>query len=342
MLNRDPGLRFTYLWLLIGVLAGSCFQPAYAQTVGPLILKPSSSCGEPGSSVDASPLADGCAAVKPMRSDVNLVLVPVGVTDQMNRPVTGLGTENFAIYENDQQQEIRFFSVEDSPISVGLLLDLSKSMTNKFDLERAAVSEFFKSANPQDDYFVYTFQNRPELAADSTNSIGTIQGNLAGAVPDGNTSLLDAVWSGITKMRSARYRRRALLIISDGGDNHSRHTLRQVKKLERESDVEVYAIGLFDTTLFKTFEEFMGKEWLGEITDPTGGRTIPVENLAKLPDVAGKISTELRDQYVLGYRPSRTVADGKRRRIRVRVLAPRALSSHLQASYKRQYTTAER
>ena len=345
MSNQDPGFRFTYLWLLIGILAGTTFTSAAPQSAGPLIVKQPGACGEGGACATTSS-SDGelarSAAVKPLRSDVNLVLVPVIVTDPMNRPVTGLASENFAIYENDQQQEIRFFSVEDSPISVGLLLDLSKSMTNKFDLERAAVSEFFRSANPQDDYFVYTFQNRPELAADSTSSIGTIQGNLAGAVPNGNTSLLDAVWSGITKMRSAHYRRRALLIISDGGDNHSRHTLRQVKRLEHESDVEIYAIGLFDTAIFKTFEEFMGKEWLGEITDATGGRTIAVENLAKLPDVAAKISTELRDQYVLGYRPSRTVADGKRRRIRVRVLAPRALPSRLQASYKREYTPPDR
>lgn len=283
-----------------------------------------------------------CADVKALRSDVNLVLVPVDVTDEKGRAVTGLKSEDFSVYENDQQQEIRFFSVEDSPISVGLLLDLSKSMTSKFDRETAAVTEFFKNANPQDEYFVYTFANRPELVADSTRSLGTIEGSLVGEVPDGNTALLDAIWSGVTKMRTAQYRRRALLIISDGGDNHSRHTLRQVKRLVRDSDVEIYAIGLFDTTLFKTFEEFMGKEWLGEITDVTGGRTVPVDNLSKLPDAATNISMELRDQYILGYRPSRTIPDGKLRRIRVKVTSSVAVSSRLQASYKRGYAPPQK
>ena len=120
------------------------------------------------------------ALVNPLKINVNLVLVPVVVTDTLNHPITGLGKQSFALSEDGEQQEIEYFSTEDSPISVGLLLDLSKSMTDKFDAERTAVSEFFKNANSQDDYFVVSFSNHPEILTEPTQSIGTIQAKLAG------------------------------------------------------------------------------------------------------------------------------------------------------------------
>ncbi len=272
----------------------------------------------------------------PLRVDVDLVLVPVTVTDAMNRPLMGLAKENFRLYESDEEQQIRLFSAEDPPISVGLILDLSKSMSNKFVTERAAVEEFFNNANPRDDYFVITFADSPKLLTSSTQSIDDIEQKLASNIPDGHTAMLDAIYLAIARMRAARYPRRALLIISDGGDNHSRYGLKEIKSLVEEADVGIYAIGIFDSVFFKSFEEFMGKRWLGQITDVTGGRTAPANELGKVPQIAAALSREMRNQYVLGYRPRNQARDGKWRKIKVQV-SPPAGAGRVQTYFKKGY-----
>ena len=281
-----------------------------------------------------------------LRLDVNLVVVPVTVTDAMNHAVTGLGKDDFELYEGDKKQEIQYFSEEDGPISVGLILDLSKSMANKIETERAAVEEFFQNANPDDDYFVIAVSNHPKLIANSTRSIRAIETELGLAKPDGNTALLDAVYLGIAQMQRTQYTRHALLIISDGGDNNSRYKLREIKNIVRESDVAVYAIGLFDTALFKTFEEYMGKKWLSEITDASGGRTVAIDTLSRLPETAAAISWELRNQYVLGYKPNTIETEGQWRKLRVSVTphakAPSSNTSRLQSHCRSGYLTSSR
>jgi len=269
------------------------------------------------------------------RVNVDLVMVPVSVTDTANRFVPGLGKEAFTLFEGGERQEIRHFSMEDAPISVGVLLDLSKSMTNKIDDAREALSEFFKTANPQDEYFVVTFADRPQTLADAGQSVGMIQGKLASAVPGGHTALLDAIYLGVHKLRKARYSRRALLIISDGGDNHSRYRSAEIRRLVQEADVQIYAIGIFDS-MFKTPEEWAGKRLLSDITEATGGRTVTLSNAARLPEIASEISLELRNQYVLGYRPTNPVRDGKWRRINVRLNAA-ASSLPLHVHFRRGY-----
>jgi len=253
-----------------------------------------------------------------VRVSADLVLVPITVTDQLNHPQTKLGRGNFTVFEGEQAQEIRYFSSEDSPISVGLLLDVSRSMQDKIDTERSAVDQFFKNANPQDDYFVITFNNEPHVLSDFTQSTTGIENELGLVQPSGSTALLDAVYLGISKLRKAQYSRRALVIISDGGDNASRYKLKEIKNLISESDVMVYAIGIFASGPFKSFEEVMGKRWLSTMTDITGGRTATVESLAKLPEECALLSRELRSQYVLGYRPHAT-ADGKWHKIKITV-----------------------
>jgi len=280
--------------------------------------------------------------LRPLRFDVDLVQVPVTVTDAKNRPVMGLKQHNFTVYEDEQRQDVQFFSDEDAPISVGLILDLSKSMSNKIVTEREAVEQFFNNANPQDDYFVVTFSDRPRLLANSTQSIEDIQQKLATVVPDGQTALLDAVYLAVAKMHKARHRRRALLIVSDGGDNHSRYGLKEIKSLVQEADVQVYAIGIFDSLLpFRSFEEFMGKRWLGEITDATGGRTISADSIGKVPEIAANISREMRNQYVLGYKPDKDAANGRWRKIRVHVNPPEG-TTRVQAYYKKGYLAAKK
>jgi Ca-activated chloride channel homolog len=277
---------------------------------------------------------------RPLRADVNVVLVPVTVTDTRNRPLLGLEREHFLLYEGDEQQRIRYFSTEDAPISVGILLDLSKSMSNKIDVAKEALGEFFKTANPADDYFVITFANRPQLLADATQSIGSIQAKLADAAPKGHTALLDAIYLGLSKARHSRYKRRALLIISDGGDNCSRYRSREIKSLVQESDVEIYAIGIFDS-IFKTPEEWAGKKLMTEITEATGGHTVALGNVRQLPEVAAAISLELRSQYVLGYQPSNPTHDGSWRKIKVR-LDPAVAPAPAQVYAKRGYQAPEK
>ena len=284
--------------------------------------------------------AEGCIRPATLRVSSDLVLVPITVTDELNHPQTNLRRENFTIYEGEQAQEIRYFSSEDSPISVGLLLDVSRSMEDKIDTERAAVTQFFQNANPQDDYFVITFNNQPRVLSDVTQSTTGIENELGLVQPNGSTALLDAVYLGISKLRKAQYSRRALVIISDGGDNASRYKLKEIRNLIAESDVMVYAIGIFTSGPFKSFEEVMGKRWLSTMTDVTGGRTATVETLAKLPEECALLSRELRSQYVLGYRPHAMTLDGKWHKIKIAVTKS-SNSVQFRSYYRKGYYTSE-
>jgi Ca-activated chloride channel family protein len=262
--------------------------------------------------------------VRPMKVDVDLVLVPVTITDPLNRLVTGLEKQNFQLFEGSAAQEIRTFSSEDAPVSLGVIFDSSGSMSSKMERAKDAVVEFFKTANPQDEFFMITFSDEPEEVSDFTSSVDEIQNKLIYAVPRKRTALLDAIYMGVSKMRQAKYAKKALLIISDGGDNHSRYTEGEIKAMVKEADVMVYAIGIYDR-YFASQEERLGPELLSEITELTGGRAFTIDNPNDLADVATKIGIELRNQYVLGYRPTKVVRDGKWRKIKVKLLPPKGL-----------------
>jgi Ca-activated chloride channel family protein len=262
--------------------------------------------------------------VRPLKVDVDLVLVPVTITDPLNRLVTGLDKENFQLYEGSLPQEIRTFSSEDAPVSLGVIFDSSGSMSSKMDRAKDAVVEFFKTANPQDEFFMISFSDEPEEVSDFTSSVDEIQNKLVFAVPRKRTALLDAIYMGVSKMRQAKYAKKALLIISDGGDNHSRYTEGEIKSMVKEADVMVYAIGLYDR-YFASQEERLGPALLSDITELTGGRAFTIDNPNDLADVATKIGIELRNQYVLGYRPSKIVRDGKWRKIKVKLMPPKGL-----------------
>jgi Ca-activated chloride channel homolog len=262
--------------------------------------------------------------IRPLKVSTDLVLVPVTITDPMNRLVTGLEKENFQLFEGSSGQEIKTFSSEDAPVSLGVIFDSSGSMSSKMDRAKDAVVEFFKTANPQDEFFMITFSDEPEVVSDFTSSVDEIQGKLVFAVPRRRTALLDAIYMGVTKMRQAKYPKKALLIISDGGDNHSRYTEGEIKALVKEADVMVYAIGIYDR-YFPTEEERLGPALLGEVAELSGGRAFTVENPNDLADVATKIGIELRNQYVLGYRPQNGLRDGKWRKIKVKLLPPKGL-----------------
>src|SRR5256884_8387074 len=261
---------------------------------------------------------------KPLKVDVDLVLVPVTICDPMNRLVTGLDKDNFSLFEGKEAQEIRHFSSEDAPVSLGVIFDMSGSMSSKIERAREAVMEFFKTANPQDEFFMITFADKPEEISDFTQSVEDIQGKLVYTIPKGRTALLDAIYLGVSKMRQANYPKKALRIISDGGDNHSRYTEGEIKSTVKEADLLMYAIGIYDRYM-STPEEQLGPALLSELTELTGGRAFTIDNPNDLADVATKIGIELRNQYVLGYRPKNPAHDGKWRKIKVKLIAPKGL-----------------
>ena len=264
------------------------------------------------------------AASGRLRMDVEMVLVPVTVTDVKNHPVVDLARQNFRLFEGESEEKIQYFDTEDAPLSVGILVDLSSSMSDKIDAVREAVSEFFKNANPEDDYFVITFADKPKLLANTTQSIEDINAAMGAAKPKGNTALADAIYMGLAKLHSAKYSRKALLVISDGGDNHSRYTEGEIKNLVKEADVMIYSIGIYDH-YFQTEEERLGPALLSDISDLSGGRSFTIDNPNDLADVATKIGIELRNQYVLGYRPKNPGHDGKWHKIKVKLLPPKGL-----------------
>jgi Ca-activated chloride channel homolog len=269
-------------------------------------------------------------AVRPLTGlhmDVDLALINVTVTDPYNRLVTGLDPDNFRVYEDNIEQEVVTFSSEDVPISIGVIFDFSGSMANKIGKAREAALQFFKTANPQDEFFLVSFNERAELTSAFTNSIEDIQSRMMMTAPKGRTALLDAIYLGLSEMRGAKNGKRALLILSDGGDNHSRYNESDIKRLVKEADTQLYAIGIFDPLGYRnrTPEELNGPSLLGEVTELTGGRVFAVENLNELPDIASKIGMELRNQYVLGYRPSNKAHDARWRKIKIKLRAPKGL-----------------
>ena len=215
------------------------------------------------------------------RADVDLVLVPVIVTDQNDRPVLGLETNNFSLYDGHDQEAISHVSTEDGPISVGILFDISDSMYGKIEWAREAVLQFLRSASSEDEFFLVLFNTRPEIATDFTRSVDDIENVISTARPEGTTALLDAVYLGLSTMKYAQNQRKVLLIVSDGGDNHSRYTSRHVSSLLAESNVQTYALGIF-TDVPRTPVERVGPDLLAAMTHITGGRTLAIRNRKRM------------------------------------------------------------
>lgn len=282
----------------------------------------------PPKDAQAKPVTGAASAVaRPgalIRVNVDLVLVPVTVTDPMNRLVTGLEREDFQVYESNNEQKIATFAAEDAPVSIGIVFDLSGSMTSKLIRAKDSILQFIKTANPEDEFFVVGFNDRPELIEDFTSSVDDIEARLTNVRSGHRTALLDAIYYGVGKMRDAKHQRKALLVVSDGGDNRSRYTEGEVKAQVRESDTEIYSIGIFDPYA-ATPEERTGPALLNELSEETGGRLYRVDDLAEMGDIAEKISAELRNQYVIGYTPKDKKRDGKWRKVKVKLNPPPGL-----------------
>ncbi len=261
------------------------------------------------------------SATATIRKTVELVLVPVTVTDEYHRPIKGLEQENFQLYENKHPQPIKHFWTEDTPVSVGILLDVSGSTQTKIDRARDAIMALLKASNPEDEFFLVTFADRPILEHDFTQNVDDIQGQLISPKPKGRTSLIDAIFLSVDNMKKARYQRKALVVISDGGDNRSRYSEKDIKSLIKEKDVLVYSIGVFDSTVH-SLEELLGPELLTEISLLTGASSYTLDNPNDLPAIAEHIAVELRNQYILGYQPDGSCRDGKWRKIKVKLALP--------------------
>jgi len=258
--------------------------------------------------------------------NVELALINVTVTDPYNRLVTGLDRESFRAFEDGVEQEVVHFSSEDVPVSIGVIFDMSGSMSNKVDKARQAAVQFLRTANPQDEFFLVSFNDRAEMTSPFTSSVEEIQNRMMYTSAGGRTALFDGIYLGLSQMRGARNGKRALLVVSDGGDNHSRYTENDVRNFLREADCQLYAIGVYDANdMSRSREERYGPTLLSELAEMSGGRAFPVSRLNDLPDIATKIGMELRNQYVLGYRPSNTEHDGSWRRVRVRLELPKGL-----------------
>jgi len=338
---------YVFLALISSLLLVIALAPLAAQGPAPKVeassqepaLKPAES--RPATSTGSEPKVSIETRAKPQPGDVKspddrraniridstLVLIPVSVYDPMNRSVTGLEKEHFKVFEDKIEQDVSQFSSEDAPITVGIVFDASGSMGAKLQKSRQAVAQFFKTANPEDEFFLIQFNDRPQLVVPLTTSTEEVLNALTFTQAKGRTALLDGVYMAMKTMRKARNPRKAILLISDGGDNSSRYTESEVRNAVREADVQMYAIGIFEPmgARGRTAEEAAGPGLLSELAEQTGGRHFPVENLNELPDVAAKIGIELRNHYVLGYTPKNQERDGKYRRVKVTLVQPRQL-----------------
>jgi Ca-activated chloride channel family protein len=308
------GRKHVYFRIAALVVFSLMAGAAYSQSQGPV--QPPKQSPEP--------------QIKPGQSikvDVDMTLVNVTVTDPLDRLVTGLEKEHFRVFEDGVEQEVLTLSSEDVPVSIGLVFDMSGSMSDKVEKAREAAVQFMRTANPQDQFFLVSFNERAELTSGFTSSVDELQNRMMFTASKGRTALLDAIYLGLSQMRGAHNGKRALLIISDGGDNHSRYNEADVKNYLKEADCQLYAIGIFDPIGIRsrTPEELEGPSLLSEMTEMTGGRVFPVVNLGELPDIAAKIGMELRNQYVLGYKSSNSRNNGAWRKIKVKLRPPKGL-----------------
>ena len=273
-----------------------------------------------------------------LRVDVPLVLIPAHVTNPAGVSVPGLSKDNFKLFEDNVEQKIIHFASEDAPLSIGLLFDASGSMENKIRKSWEAANAFFKTANSDDEFFLVQFSDRPKLLLPFTQDSEEVSQRIARVKPFGRTALLDAISVGLSEMKKARYTRKAMVIVSDGGDNRSRYTRGEIKNALLESDVQIYAMGIFDldSSHKQPAEERNGPMLLNELADITGGRHIAVENLEDLPAVCARIGRELRNQYILGYYPTNETRDGRHRSVKVTVTPPDKMPP-LKAYYRRGY-----
>jgi VWFA-related protein len=259
-----------------------------------------------------------------LRVDTNLVLIPVTVTDPLNRPVTGLEKDNFGILDGKVPQTITQFAMEDDPVAVGFVFDTSGSVGQSLHASRRAAMEFFLNRDIQDEFFIVEFASSAKLVVPLTQEIGGIAEELLLSRSGGTTAFLDAVYLALNEIKKAKNTKRALVIISDGGDNHSRYTETELKTVLQESDALIYSIWVPGYQTPGGREVYDGTQLMSKIAEQTGGCLFPA-SAAEFRDIAQKIIIDLRNRYVVGYTPHNQSRDGRYHRVQVQLVPPRGL-----------------
>jgi Ca-activated chloride channel family protein len=260
---------------------------------------------------------------KPVIVHSDLITLTVTVTDTYGRFVTGLGKNAFTIFDDKTQQEISFFSDEDAPVSLGVVFDVSGSMSgDKIMRAREALAKFVDTSHARDEYFLIGFNSRAQLLLDHTRDSDALMQKLTFVNTRGQTALYDATYLGVERVTRGAHKKRAILLISDGQDNSSRYTFSELKRLLKESDVIIYAIGIVgagdDSTL-----GYGGRAILEELAGVSGGKAFFPSTGAEMNDTFERIALELRTQYSIGYRPSAFANDGKWHKLKIKVQPPR-------------------
>ncbi len=262
----------------------------------------------------------------PIRVKTDLVTFTLTVTDLYGRYVSGLSKSAFTVFDSNQEQEITYFSDVDAPVSLGVLFDVSGSMSgDKIQKARKALSRFIGSSHPNDEYFLIAFNSRAQLLLDRTRDGDAVLQKLTLVNPRQNTALYDAVYLGIEKVTRGAHQKRALLIISDGQDNASRYNFGEVRRLTKESDVVTYAVGILDAGDASSQDGMQGQAFLDELTSVTGGKSFYPTSDIEMDEIFERIALELRHQYSIGYTPKDFTPDGKWRKVKVKVKPPRGL-----------------
>lgn len=258
--------------------------------------------------------------------NTDLVTLTLTVTDNYGRYVSGLTKKAFRIFDEGEEQEITFFSDSDAPASVGILFDISGSMSGeKIAKARAALTKFIENSHPNDEYFLIAFNKRAQLLLDRTRDAEAVLQKLTLVQPRESTALYDAVYLGLERVSRGAHQKKALLIISDGQDNSSRYNFREVKRLMKESDIVTYAVGILDRGDVSSGLGLLGQAFLDELTSVTGGRSFYPNSNAEMDEIFERIALELRHQYSIGYTPPNFKPDGSWRKVRVKVNPPRGL-----------------
>jgi Ca-activated chloride channel family protein len=263
---------------------------------------------------------------KPVSVKTDLVTLTLTVTDLYGRYVSGLTKNAFTIMDNGQEQEITFFGDSDAPVSVGILFDVSGSMSGeKIQKARAALSKFINSSHPSDEYYLIAFNSRAQLLLDRTRDGEAVLSKLTLVNPRQNTALYDAVYLGLDRVTRGSHQKKALLIISDGQDNASRYNFGEVRRLMKESDVVTYAVGILDGRDAASPMGMQGQAFLDELSSVTGGKSFYPNSDVEMDEIFERIALELRHQYSIGYTPADFQPDSKWRKVKVKVKPPRGL-----------------
>lgn len=268
------------------------------------------------------------------RADTQLVLVPVTVTDHYGKTIQGLHQENFTVLDDQAPQQIASFSSVDAPCSVGLVLDISGSMRDSLHTAKEVTHSFLGTANPEDEFLLLTVSTNPEPITGFTRDLASLETRIDSTRSGGATALIDTVYLALNRMRKAGQPRRALLILSDGMDNHSRYSKGELVRTALEADVQIYAVitdGIPDGTFpmrpamvrkpWDNGEQNQGRSLLEDLADKTGGLHFRVRSEGA-GDAAKKAGEAIRSQYVIGYQPDGPGDSGKWHRLRVKLDLP--------------------